>query len=197
MVDEATNPGNDEQLTVSIQYVKPSNRTIEKKTLVFSECVTGLSRETIVDHILQLLADWQLSATHLHGQTYDEEGVMARKNKGAASHIQKVFPKDKYTHCAAHSLNLCVVKCCSIAEIRNTMDTANSICCFFSNSPKKQLTLERWIHQTLEGKHHCKLKSMYRTRWVEWHEAFKGFVDLFELLICSLDDIEDSDEWKL
>ena len=39
----------------------------------------------MVDHILQFLADWQLSArpTHLHGEIYDGAGAMAGKNKGA------------------------------------------------------------------------------------------------------------------
>ena len=107
--------------------------------------MTGVSGEAIADRILQLLADWQLSAFHLCGQTYDGAGAMAGKNKGAAARIQEVFPKAVYTHCAAHALNLCVMKCCSIAEIRNAMDTADSICRFFSNSPKRQLALERWI----------------------------------------------------
>ena len=148
--------------------------------------MTDVSGEAIADHILPVLADWQLSATHLHGQTYDGAGVMAGKNKGAAPHIQKVFQKAIHTDCAAHALNLCDVKCCSFAEIENTMDTADSICCLFSNSPKRQPALERWIHQTLEGEHHHKLKLMCKTRWVEQHEDFEVFVDLFELLICCL-----------
>ena len=135
--------------------------------LTFSECVTGAGREAIVDHILQLLADRELAAADLRGQTYHGPGAMAGKNKGAASHIQEVFPKAIYTHCAAHALNLCVVKCCCIAETQNTMDTADSICRFFSNSPKRHLNLERWIHQTLEDEHRHKLKSMCKTRWVE------------------------------
>lgn len=196
MVDEATDAANDEQLTVSIRYVKPNNRTIEERFLAFSECVTGVSGEAIADRILQLLADWQLSATHCRGQTYDGAGAMAGKNKGAASRIQGVYPKAIYTHCAAHALNLCVVKCCSIPEIQNTMDTADSICRFFSNSPKRQLALERWIHETLEGEHRRKLKLMCKTRWVERHEAFEVFVDLFKPLVYCLEDIKDSSEWN-
>ena len=110
-----------------------------------------MSREAIVDHILQLLADWQLSVTALCGQTYDGAGAIAGKNTGTASHIQQVFLKAIYTHCAAHALILCVVKCCCIAQIQNMMGTVDSICHFFSNSPEGQLALEWWIHQSMEG----------------------------------------------
>ena len=151
MVDEATDAANDEQFAVSIHYVKPSTRFIEERFLAFSECLTGVTGNAIADHILRLLDDRQLSASNIRGQTYDGAGAMAGQSRCAAARIQEAFPKAMYTHCAAHALNLCVVKCCSIAEIRNMMDTAESICCFFSNSPKRQLALERWINETCEG----------------------------------------------
>ena len=116
---------------------------------------------------------------------------------GAAVCIQEAFPKAMYTHCAAHTLNPCVVKCCSVAEIRNMMDTAESICRFFSNSPKRQLALERWINETSEGERRTKLKSICKTRWVERHKAFEVFIDLFEPLVCCFEDIKDSEgKWN-
>ena len=196
MVDEATDAANDEQLTVSLRYVHPNTRRIEERFVAFSECVTGVSGKAIADRILQLFSNWQLSGSYLVGQTYDGAGAMAGKNKGAAARIQEIFPKAVYTHCAAHALNLCVMKCCSIAEIRNTMDTADSVCRFFSNSPKRQLAFETGIEQKLEGERRRKLKSICRTRWVERHEAFEIFVDLFEPLICCLDNIKDSTDWN-
>ena len=140
MVDEATDAANDEQLAVSIRYVKSNTRCIEERFLAFSECLTGVTGVTgnaIADHILRLLADWQLSASNIRGQLYDGAGAMAGKSRGAAARIQEAFPKAIYTHCAAHALNLCMIKCCSVTEIRNMMDTAESICRFFSNSPKR------------------------------------------------------------
>ena len=76
------------------------------------------------------------------------------------------------------------------------MDTADSICRFFSNSPKRQLAFETWIEQKLEGERRSKLKSICKTRWVERHEAFEVFIDLFEPLICCLEDIKDSTDWN-
>ena len=73
---------------------------------------------------------------------YDMNGVgrhmmeqEQRQVRAAAARISNLYPKAVYTHCAAHVLNLCVVKCCSISEIRNTKDIADSICYFIGNSP--------------------------------------------------------------
>ena len=50
----------------------------------------------------------------MRGQAYDGAGAMAGKVRGAAAIIASEYPKVLFTHCAAHRLNLCVVKCCSI-----------------------------------------------------------------------------------
>ena len=108
---------------------------------------------------------------------------MAGKNKGAATQITQQYPKAVYTHCAAHVLNLCVVKCCSIPEVRNTMDIGDRICCFFALSLKRQLAFERFVEEVLDGEKRRRLKSICKTRWVERHEAFEVFVDLFQPLV--------------
>ena len=85
---------------------------------------------------------------------------MAGKNKAAATRITQQYPKAVYTHCAAHVLNLCVVKCCSIPEVRNTMDIGDRICCFFAFSPKRQLAFERCVEEVLDGEKRRRLKSI-------------------------------------
>ncbi len=50
-------------------------------------------------------------------QAYDAAGAMAGKSKGTAAVIATQHPRAVYTHCAAHRLNRCVVKCCGIREI--------------------------------------------------------------------------------
>ena len=62
---------------------------------------------------------------------------MAGRRKEAASRITDLYPKAKYTHCAAHALNFCIVKYCSIPHIQNAMDIADSVYHFFANSPKR------------------------------------------------------------
>ena len=125
----------------------------------------------IADYILSKLADWQLQPQLLCGQAYEGPGAMAGKSKGVAACIYSQYLKDLYTHCASHRLNLCVMKCCSIREGSNMMQTANKISRFFNNSPKRQILLEEWIESTLPEENQKKLKELCRTRWVKCHEA--------------------------
>ena len=123
---------------------------------------------------------------------------MAGRVKGAASRITAKYTKAIYTHCVSHRLNLCIVKCCSISEVNNAMQVADKIARFFSNSPKRQATLEIWIQDILQGKKRKSLKEMCRTRWVEHHEAFELFSDLFMPIISCLEAISQSTslEWN-
>ena len=135
--DEATDVSNKEQLAIYIRYVQQSTVKIEERFLTFfSECDTGVTGEALADRILGHLETWQLPASGLCGQAFDGVGAMAGKNKGAATRITERYPKALCTHCTAH---LCVVKCCNLPEIRNTMDVADSICRYFAYSPKRQL----------------------------------------------------------
>ena len=90
------------------------------------------------------------------------------------------------------------MKCCSISEVNNIMQVADKITRFFSNLPKRQATLEIWIQDILQGEKRKKLKEMWRTRWVERHEAFELFSDLFMPIISCLEAISQSTslEWN-
>lgn len=196
MADEATDASNQEQLAICIRFVNQSTLQIEEHFLCFSECTTGVTGEAIAECVLHHLQSWQLHASKLRGQTYDGAGAMAGKAKGAAARISELHPKAVYTHCAAHVLNLCVVKCCTIPEIRNKMDVADGVCRFFGNSPKRQMCLEAWVERELEGEKRKKIKSVCKTRWVERPEAFEVFLDLYQPLVFSLEDIKDSTTWN-
>ena len=63
---------------------------------------------------VQLLEEYGLNVNYLRGQAFDGAGNMAGKYRGAAAIIQSTCPKAVYVHCAAHSLDLCVVAACNI-----------------------------------------------------------------------------------
>ena len=124
---------------------------------------------------------------------------MSGQVRGAASRISSKYPKAVYVHCAAHRLNLCIVKCCKIRIVSNMIDTVSSVARFFNNSPKRQLALEKWISDVLPSEEkRRKLKDLCRTRWIERHEAYEVFIDLFLPLVSCLEDIVKStySEWN-
>lgn len=111
-------------------------------------------------------------------------------SRGAAARIIAKYPKALYTHCAEPRLNLCIVKCCSSREVANMVEVVDAVSRFFNNSPKRQLELEKWIGDVLpsEEKRH-KLKQLCRTRWVERHDAYDIFIDLFLPIVSCLEEI--------
>ena len=131
-----------EQLPLVLQFVDGSG-TICEEFIDFICCDTGTTGAAIAEKILGALREYGLDLDYLRGQSYDGAGNMAGKCKGAAVCIQATSPRAVYVHCAAHTLNLCVVSACSIQMVKNMMGTMVEICLFFSNSPKRQNVLER------------------------------------------------------
>lgn len=156
----------------------------------FVKCDTGVTGEAIADKILLQLHAWQLPASLLRGQAYDGAGSMAGHTRGVAARISAMHPKALYTHCASHRLNLCIAKSCSIREVSNMMDVVDSISRFFNNSPKRQLELEKWIMEVLPSEEkRRKIKMLCRTQWVERHDAYEVFTDLFLVIVSCLEAI--------
>ena len=178
IADGATDSANDEQLSISVRYFDKG--VPEEKFLGFHECLSGVTGEAIANDIITQLTRWQLDPHLLRRKAFDGTGAMAGKSRGASLRIMSLYSNALYTHCAAHRLNLCIVKSCNIREVSNMMEIADKTSRYFSNSPKRQLSLEKWIHDTLlEEEKRKKLKEMCRTRWVERHEAFEVFQTFF------------------
>lgn len=78
------------------------------------------------------------------------------------------------------------------------MNQADGIARFFKNSPKRQLALERAIEEYSVAQKRTKLKEMCRTRWVERHDAFQIFLDLYVPVVRCLEDMcrDNSQNWN-
>ena len=156
----------DEQLAINLRFLT-ENGEPQEKFLLFVECLSGVSEEALASSILKQLSEWALPLTLLRGQAYDGAGAMAGCSKGVATRINDKFPKALYIHCAAHRLNLCVVKCCSICEVNNMMGTADSVTRYFKYSPKRQQYFEECIdaefNTTVTKEKRTTLKELCRT----------------------------------
>ena len=108
---------------ISIRFV--DNGSPCEKLLAFHECQSGVSGE---DDIPAKLVEWQL--LRVNGAV-----VIAGKSNVVASRISSKHLKALYTRCTSHRQNLCVIKCCTIWEVSNMMQTVDVISRFFSESP--------------------------------------------------------------
>ena len=173
-----------------LRFVDATNSEIREEFVEFVFCDTGTSGSAIADKILEALEEYGLNVNYFCGQTFDGAGNMAGKYRGAAAIIQSTCPKAVYVHCAAHCLNLCVVAACNIQMVKNMMGTMVELCLLFSNSPKRQLELEKHI-QSIAGATAKKLVSLCKTRWVARIDAFEVFFDLFPAVIKTLEVISE------
>lgn len=70
------------------------------------------------------------------GQGYDVAGAMAGSEKGVTSRISQRYPNAIYIYCYSHILNLCVMKCVKIEQVKSMFEYCRTISDFFNNSPK-------------------------------------------------------------
>ena len=185
--DEAADCANKEQLPLVLRFVDGASM-IREEFISFLACDIGTTGAAIAEKILEALKEYGLDLEGLRGQSYDGAGNMAGKCKGATVSIQAICPKAVYVHCAAHTLNLCVVAACKIQQVKNMMGTMVEICLFFSNSPKRQNELEKQI-ATVDNTRAKKLVSLCKTRWVARIDALEVFFDLFPAVVQTLEVI--------
>ena len=189
LADEACDVSNKEQLPLVLRFVDTES-TIREMFVGFFECKEGTTGRVIADLILEAVTNLGLDMEQCRGQCYDGAGNMAGKCKGAAALIRDQFQRAEYVHCNSHKLNLCVVKACSVQDVRNMMGTLEELCRFFGFSPKRQQLLEHKIQDKKPQSTHRKLKDLCKTRWVQRLDALEVFEELLLPVVYTLEDIK-------
>jgi len=126
---------------------------------------------------------------YMVGQGYDGAAAMSGDKNGVQKHIAEKCPSALYVHCAAHSLNLCLMKAADVPEIRAALTLMNSTAVFYKDSNKRLLNLQSWIDVRCPESGRTNLKKQCATRWVEKQEAVLIFRDLYPAILASLEDM--------
>lgn len=192
LADEATDSANWEQLSIVVRYVDGS--VIREDFLGFVPCedTTG---ETLAKKIVESLESWGLDTGNIRGQGFDGAANMSGKNKGVQARIKKLNPKALYFHCAAHCLNLCIVKSCDVQNVKNMFSTMKDLALFFNLAPKRQRKLERVIEEAFPESKKTKMVGLCQTGWVERHTAFETFASLYKAVFDCLGQMTEEDGW--
>ena len=202
MADECTDVSNKEQLTICLRYVDEHDK-IHEEFIEFVHCDRGITGAALADKIVHSLKDKHgLNMYGLRGQCFDGASNMSGSKKGTAARITEIYPKAPYTWCNAHKLNLCVVKSCENRLVRNMIDRSSEVGIFFNYSPARQNILKDKIeeyykrnrqtdalYQMNQRQKKKKLKLLCKTRWVERHDAYTTFIELYVPLIETLEYI--------
>ena len=135
-----TDTQNWEQLAVVLRFVD-ENDEVHEDFLEFVEC-ESITGEYLADKILDCLTKWNLEVDDIRGQGYDGAANMAGRIRGVQARISGLNKKALYFHCAAHCLNLSIVKSCENEIVKKMMSTMLHLAAFFNFAPKRQRKLE-------------------------------------------------------
>ncbi len=126
LADEVTDCANLEQVSLVVRFVD-SDKQIREEFVGFItvERITG---EALAAALLSWFEVHTLDISFCRGQGYDGASNMSSSTVGVQARIREASsPLALYTHCHSHQLNLCIVKACSLPEIRNANGVISEI----------------------------------------------------------------------
>lgn len=189
LCDETTDASGIEQLSMCIRYLDVQKSTIHEEFICFLSA-TDLSGAALSEQILQALNRLGLQIEDLRGQGYDGGANMSGKFNGVQARLKQLQPLAVYMHCAAHKLNLAIVKACSLSSVRNMMGVVSNITNFVRESAKRLEIMKRSILEKHPEAKRVKLKSLSDTRWLERHDALLQFKELFDCVTEFLQEMD-------
>lgn len=187
LVDETTDISCIEQMTLCVRCIDSTFSIIEELFLQFVplENVTG---KGISMAIMKKLKDVGIDLNKMRGQGYDGAAAMSGNFNGVQAHIQAIYPKALYVHCAAHSLNLAVSNSCDLPLVRNCLGTIGKLYDFF-HTPKRQAVIKQCLAESDVVSRHEKLIRLCATRWTERYNSVAVFVELYDSVALALETI--------
>ena len=150
LVDEVCDTSNWEQVSIVLRYVD-EDESIREDFIAFVPCAENTG-ESIANSIVQKIRDRGLDIENVRGQVYDGAVNMAGKFKGVQARIRELNEKALYVHCASHCLNLCVMKACTVPQIKNMFETIKELSTFFSPSPNRKGSWKKCLRVRLQKK---------------------------------------------
>lgn len=190
LVDETQDISRKQQLSLCVRYIDSKKKVVREDFLCFV-IVNDVTALGLTNTILSALNTFNLDLGCLVGQGYDGAAVMSGQFKGVRSLISGKYPRAKFVHCSAHTLNLVIAHSCEIPIIRNCIGTVKSVINFFRISSLRTDVLDGIIKNTGDSKRHKTLLGLCETRWTEKHESLARFVDLYEHIVEALEALQE------
>ena len=100
---ETADVSNKEQVSVCLRYIHDGQPA---ETFVGFYEVKSTKGKALFKQISDVLNKMELRIENVDGQCYDGASNISGKQKGVATRVKEVAPKDIYVHCYGHLLNL-------------------------------------------------------------------------------------------
>ncbi|XP_054706731.1 zinc finger MYM-type protein 1-like [Uloborus diversus] len=195
LADETTDIAGIQQFSLCVRYLEDVTASVREDFLCFVP-VNDVTGKGLCTTIKDTLSNLGIDLHHLRGQGYDGASAMRGEFRGVQAIMKQTYPKALYTHCASHSLNLCLSDGCKSRDIRNMFAILKEICTFFKSSSKRSEILKKWIKRKNPETNVTKLKRMCETRWVLRHEAIVLFKENVCAVVSALEEIGEESSTK-
>lgn len=185
LADETIDISGIEQFSLALRFIE--NDKVHEQFLQFIPVVSTTGASLSV-HLINSLKFYGVDLNFLRGQGYDGARAMSVEFQGVQVHIKKDYPLALYVHCSSHCFNLAISDSCNIPEIRSCIGVVGQIYEFFY-TPKRQHVLKTNIGKFCSDSKKQKLIQMCATKWAKRYDSVIVFVELFEAIQPSLEEI--------
>jgi hypothetical protein len=174
ILDCTPDASHQEQMSLIIRYVDSSSGhvRVEESFLGFLDVndTTGQALFDVLENELKIL---DLDIDDMRGQGYDNWSNMKGKHQGVQRKLLDVNPRDFYSACGFHSLNLtlCDMATKTCGKAKDFFGIIQRIYTTFANSTKKWYILKYILKDNISG---LTLKSVSATRWESRIDSVKA-----------------------
>lgn len=183
IVDSTPDLSHTDQLTFVFRYVSADCEPIERFFQFIP--IRSHSAEHLEETVTSLIENVGLDILNCRGQSYDNASNMAGKYSGLQARIKAISPHAVFIPCAAHSLNLVIVKSVEInGKMLDFFNFLQKLYNFFSSSTYRWGSLQEKIKES-KGEN-LTLKSRSNTRWCANAAATKALRKHYKYIICVL-----------
>ena len=189
MMDEASDFGHKEQVSVIIRYVDKD--FIIQERLVNIDHTDSTNADSLLQIMLNSFSRVGLTTDTLIGQCYDGASNMRGACAGLQAKVKAIQPKAIYTHCYAHCTNLVLVEATfSNQYSRNFFGVLQNLYTFLEASPHRHAKLEAIILQVNSKPRIKSLKKLSDTRWACRSDAILAVYENLPAIILALDEVQ-------
>ena len=188
MMDEASDSGRKEQVSIVVRYVDMD--FVIQERLVNIERTDSTDAETLFQILLNSIAKVGLTVDKLIGQCYDGASNMRGAIAGVQAKVKALQPKALYTHCYAHCTNLILVEATSSNQ--NSRNFFGVFYTFLEASPHRHAKLEAVIVQVTSKPRVKSMKKLSDTRWACRIDAILAVYENYSAILLALEEIQDN-----
>ena len=200
IADGTTDLATKEQFSICVRYA--TEELVVKEAFLGLYEVPGSTAAELYAALKDALVRTMYSTEKLRGHCFDGASNMSGKVTGVQKRLTEDQPRSIFVHCANHSLDLALVEeAKKIPQIADALNTVREVVGILKTTKRKHWFEEHLRELNMEGNEEDgqqpaaprKLLSLCPTRWTVRCQAVARFLQEYDGIIMTLEDIDAKD----